>query len=52
VALGTEKAEAVRDALERDARTPLGRLVTAAGNISFLLDEGAASLLEQGKVGP
>jgi 6-phosphogluconolactonase len=45
VALGKEKAVAIRDALERHAATPLGTLVKRARNIRFLLDQAAACLL-------
>lgn len=45
VALGKEKAEAIRGAVERGAATPLGVLAGRARNIRFLLDQEAASLL-------
>jgi len=45
VALGREKAAAIRDALERGADTPLGALIKGAADTQVLLDEAAASLL-------
>jgi 6-phosphogluconolactonase len=45
VALGKEKAAAIRDALERNAATPVGILVKRARDIRFLLDQEAAGLL-------
>jgi 6-phosphogluconolactonase len=45
VALGREKAAAVRDGLERDGATPLAVLIQRARNVRCLLDEEAASLL-------
>lgn len=43
---GTEKAEAVARAFARDPSTPAGRVEPHAGSITWILDAGAASRLE------
>jgi 6-phosphogluconolactonase len=45
VALGREKAAAIRDALAGTRSTPLATLVKRAAGLRFLIDEEAASLL-------
>ena len=49
-AFGAGKAEAIRDAVEGDAQTPVARILEQAGQVVLLLDEAAASLLGRGVI--